>query len=82
MPARLATARPGSHVDVSLGDPITPAPRTKHLPRILGSEIVIRGYPLAMVHTEKIVTAISRGNHEHPVVGFRRHVPARQALCR
>jgi hypothetical protein len=29
--------------------------------RILGGEIVVRGYPLAMVHAEKIVTAISRG---------------------
>ena len=59
--ASLATARPGFHVDVSVGDPITPAPRTVHLPRILGGEIAVRGYPLAMVHAEKIVTAISRG---------------------
>ena len=39
MTASLATARPGFHVDVSVGDPITPAPRTVHLPRILGGEI-------------------------------------------
>ncbi len=31
------------------------------LPRLLGGEIVLRGYPLAMVHAEKIVTAIARG---------------------
>lgn len=31
------------------------------MPRILGGEIVIRGYPLAMVHAEKVVTAIARG---------------------
>jgi hypothetical protein len=61
MPAKLATARPGFHVDVSIGDPITPAPQVTHLPRILGGEIVVRGYPLAMVHAEKVVTAISRG---------------------
>jgi hypothetical protein len=61
MAAKLATARPGFHVDVSVGDPITPAPPTMHLPRILGGEIVVRGYPLAMVDAEKIVTAISRG---------------------
>jgi hypothetical protein len=61
MAARLSTARPGLHIDVSVGDPITPAPQTVHLPRILGGEIAVRGYPLAMVHAEKIVTAIGRG---------------------
>ncbi len=61
MTARLATARPHFHVDVSVGDPITPAPENAHLPRLLGGEIVVRGYPLAMVLSEKIVTAIARG---------------------
>ncbi len=61
MTASLATARPGFHVDVSVGDPITPTPPTVYLPRILGGQIAVRGYPLAMVHAEKIVTAISRG---------------------
>jgi hypothetical protein len=31
------------------------------LPCALGGEIIVRGYPLAMVHAEKIVTAITRG---------------------
>jgi hypothetical protein len=61
MTASLATARPGFHVDVSVGDPISPAPQTVHLPRILGGELAVRGYPLAMAYAEKIVTAISRG---------------------
>jgi Nucleotidyl transferase AbiEii toxin, Type IV TA system len=61
MSALLATARPHFHVDVSGGDPITPAPMTVRIPRLLGGEVVVRGYPLAMVHAEKIVTAISRG---------------------
>ena len=61
MSASLATARPSFHVDVSVGDPITPAPRAVRLPRILGGGIAVRGYPLAMVHAEKIVTAIGRG---------------------
>ncbi len=60
MTAGLATARLGFHVDVSVGDPITPPPPTVHLPRILGGEIIVRGYPPAMIHAEKIVTAISR----------------------
>jgi hypothetical protein len=61
MRATLATARVYFHVDVSVGDPISPAPRLVRLPRLIGAPIVIRGYPLAMVHAEKIVTAIARG---------------------
>lgn len=61
MKAELATARPHFHVDVNVGDPITPAPRELHLPRLLGGEVVVRGYPLVMVHAEKIVTAVARG---------------------
>ncbi len=61
MTAQLATARPHFHVDTNVGDPISPAPKNVRLPRLLGGEIVLRGYPLAMVHAEKIVTAIARG---------------------
>jgi hypothetical protein len=61
MTARLSTARLHFHVDVSVGDPITPAPIELHVPRLLGGEVIVRGYPLPMVHAEKIVTAISRG---------------------
>jgi hypothetical protein len=61
MTAQLATARPHFHVDVSVGDPISPPPIELHVPRLLGGEVIVRGYPLAMVHAEKIVTAISRG---------------------
>ncbi len=61
MTAQLATARPHFHVDTNVGDPISPAPKNVLLPRLLGGEIVLRGYPLAMVHAEKIVTAITRG---------------------
>jgi hypothetical protein len=58
---QLATARLRFPVDVSVGDPITPAPAKVAIPRVLGGEIIVRGYPLAMVHAEKIVTAITRG---------------------
>lgn len=61
MTASLATARPSFHVDVSVGDPITPKPQIVRLPRILGGIIAVRGYPLSMVHAQKIVTAIARG---------------------
>jgi hypothetical protein len=59
--AQPATARPRLNVDVSLGDPISPKPANVTLPRVLGGEIIVRGYPLAMVHAKKIVTAIARG---------------------
>ncbi len=61
MQARLASARLHFHIDTNVGDPITPAPQDVRLPRLLGGEIRLRGYPLAMVHAEKIVTAIARG---------------------
>jgi Nucleotidyl transferase AbiEii toxin, Type IV TA system len=61
MTAQLATAHLHFHVDTNVGDPISPAPKDVRLPRLLGGEIVLRGYPLAMVHAEKIVTAVARG---------------------
>lgn len=62
MNARLATARPRFRVDVNTGDPVSPPPQTVHLPRLLGGDIAILGYPLPMVYAEKIVTAIDRGD--------------------
>jgi hypothetical protein len=57
----LATARNRFHIDVNFGDPISPAPQEILLPRLLGGEIRLMGYPLHMVLAEKIVTALSRG---------------------
>ena len=60
--AQLATSRHNIHVDVSVGDPIVPSPTLVSLPRLLGGEpITLNGYPLHMVHAEKVVTAIQRG---------------------
>lgn len=61
MTARLASARQHFHIDMNVGDPITPVPKQVRLPRLLGGEVLLRGYPLAMVHAEKIVTAVARG---------------------
>jgi hypothetical protein len=61
MTARLASARQYFHIDMNMGDPISPAPKQVRLPRLLGGEVVLRAYPLAMVHAEKVVTAIARG---------------------
>jgi hypothetical protein len=48
------------HVDVNIGDPIHPAPTEVRLPRLLGGEIVLSGYPLEMVLAEKLITALER----------------------
>lgn len=60
--ARLASANLPFHVDVSVGDPIWPNSATVAVPRLRGGEpIELTGYPIAMVHAEKIVTAAQRG---------------------
>jgi len=60
--ATLASARLTFHVDVSVGDPIYPEPTTVAVPRLRGGQpITLTGYPMAMVHAEKIVTAVQRG---------------------
>lgn len=60
--ARVATSRHRFHVDVSVGDPIVPSPTLVSVPRLLGGEpITLNGYPLHMVHAEKVVTAVQRG---------------------
>lgn len=60
--AALATARLSFHVDVNLGDPIWPGPEVVAVPRLRGGPAIqLTGYPLHMVHAEKIVTAIQRG---------------------
>lgn len=62
VPATLASARVRFHVDVNVGDPIVPEPEAIALPRLLGGELTVTGYPLEMVLAEKIVTAVQRGN--------------------
>ena len=59
--AQLAAARLTFHVDINVGDPIWPAPQTVALPRLLDGDIHVVGYPLSMVHAEKLVTTVQRG---------------------
>jgi len=61
MDASLANARIAIHVDLSFGDPISPAAEPIDLPRLLGGSVRLLGYPDHMVLAEKIVTAIQRG---------------------
>lgn len=57
----LAVARLMLHVDVNVGEPIWPTPTKIALPRLLSGQLVVTGYPLAMVYAEKLVTAVQRG---------------------
>lgn len=62
MSVTLASARAAFHVDISVGDPIWPAPQDVAIPRLLdGPDIEVRGYPMEMALAEKIVTAVQRG---------------------
>lgn len=61
MTGHLARANIRFHVDVNVGDPVWPAPTHIDIPLLLGGSIELRGYPLEMVHAEKIVTAVQRG---------------------
>lgn len=57
----LSVAKLTFHVDVNIGDPIWPAPQRIVLPRLLDGQLALTGYPLPMVHAEKLVTAVQRG---------------------
>lgn len=56
----LAIARIAYHVDVNVGDPVQPPPQRIVLPRVLGGELEINGYPRTVVYAEKIVTMLER----------------------
>lgn len=61
--AHLDTARITFHVDVSVGDPIHPAPVQVTVPGLLQErpDISVLGYPMPMTLAEKLVTAMQRG---------------------
>jgi hypothetical protein len=57
----LSVAKLTLHIDVNVGDPIWPSPRPIMLPRLLAGQLELVGYPLSMVHAEKVLTAVQRG---------------------
>lgn len=59
--AHVFTSALSFHLDISTGHPIRPDPRTVTVPRILGGEFEMLGYPLVMVVAEKAVTMLTRG---------------------
>lgn len=48
-------------MDISTGDPITPAPESVRLPGLLGGHVDLIGHPLPTVLAEKTVTVLQRG---------------------
>jgi hypothetical protein len=87
MPAMVDRAKILLRVDLSVGDPVTPAPIEVDYPSLLDSSFTLRGYPIATVLTEKIVTLLERGDantRERDVADIlvlaRRHRPSDDAL--
>lgn len=63
MPAAIGRTRAKLALDISFGDPITPGPSMIAYPSVLpGERFTILGYPVETVLSEKIVTAVSRGD--------------------
>ena len=92
MSASLATARPSFHVDVSVGDPITPEPKSSSSPASSAGQSPYADIRSPWFHAEKIVTAIARGSastrwrdfadmytltRRHPVDGTAWHIDPR-----
>jgi hypothetical protein len=56
--AELFTAQLSFHIDISVGDPVWPEPRSVDVPKLLGGYLQVTGYPLVMVLAEKISACI------------------------
>jgi predicted nucleotidyltransferase component of viral defense system len=87
MPANVDRAKLLLRVDLSVGDPVTPAPIEVDYPSLLDTSFTLRGYPIATVLAEKIVTLIERGDtntRERDVADIvvlaRRHRPSDEDL--
>jgi len=62
VPASVDRARHPLRIDVSVGDPVTPAPTAVTYPALLSEPFDVIGYPLETVLAEKIVTMLDRGD--------------------
>jgi hypothetical protein len=62
VPAWVHRAEQRLRVDVSVGDPVTPAPLEIEYPALLDEPFRVLGYPLETVLSEKIVTMVDRGD--------------------
>ena len=62
VPARIDRAQHPLHLDVNVGDPVTPAPVEVEYPALLTEPFTVVGYPIETMLAEKIVTMIERGD--------------------
>jgi nucleotidyltransferase AbiEii toxin of type IV toxin-antitoxin system len=62
VPARIGRAQHPLHLDVNVGDPVTPAPVEVEYPALLTEPFTIVCYPIETVLAEKIITMIERGD--------------------
>jgi predicted nucleotidyltransferase component of viral defense system len=62
VPASVDRARHPLRIDVSVGDPVTPAPTAVSYPALLSEPFDVIGYPLETVLAEKLVTMLDRGD--------------------
>ena len=74
---RLASARLSLHIDVNVGDPAWPRPQPVALPRLLGGEIHLSGYPLPMILAGEDHHRAAARHREYPVARLRRHLRSR-----
>lgn len=89
VPAWVHRAEQRLRVDVSVGDPVTPAPLEIEYPALLDEPFAVLGYPLVTVLSEKIVTMVDRGDtttrerdFADVVLLTRRHAVNAAELCR
>jgi hypothetical protein len=65
VPFELNTVRGTARADIAAASPVlsasVPVPRVVTVPGVLGRDVVVSGYPLALMYAEKIVAAIDRG---------------------
>jgi len=88
MKAALLSASLSFHIDITVGDPVWPAPQSIELPRLLGGRIQLAGYPLEMILAEKIRTCVQRDTANTRWRDFadirslsRRHDVSGRSLC-
>ncbi|WP_067135401.1 nucleotidyl transferase AbiEii/AbiGii toxin family protein [Microtetraspora malaysiensis] len=63
IPAHLGRARARLQLDISFGDPVTPAPQRIRYPELVdGGSFPLLGYPIETVLAEKVITCLERSS--------------------
>jgi hypothetical protein len=62
VPASVDRARLALRIDISVGDPVTPAPVVVSYPALVGEPFPLMAYPMDAVLAEKLMTIVARGD--------------------